>query len=64
MTYQDCEIQRPHEALSRKPCGTVIVVVSEVGNEEERRGNYCRDLTISVRLDAAAANEPETREQQ
>ena len=64
MTYQNSEIQRAHEALPRKPGGTVIVVVSEIGNEEERRGNYRRDLTISVRLDAAATNEPETREQQ
>lgn len=64
MREQECEIERPHESLTRKLRCAVVVVISEIRNEEQRRGNYRCDLAVSMRLDAAAPNETETREQQ
>ena len=64
MRCQDCEIQRTHQALSGKFGGAVIVMISEIGDEKERRCQYSRNLTIPVRLDAAETYEPETSDQQ
>lgn len=64
MRYQDCEIQRTHQALTGKLSGAVKVVISKIRNEKERGRKYRRDLTISVRLDAPEAYEPETSNQQ
>lgn len=60
---QDGEIKRTNQTLTSKFGGAVIVVISQIGNQEQRRGQYCRDLAGSVRPDATEPDEPEAREQ-
>jgi molybdopterin synthase catalytic subunit len=64
MSYQNREIQRAHDSLASKTRGAVVVMIGEIRNQKERRGEHCAHLTIPVGLNTTETNEPETCQQQ
>jgi hypothetical protein len=64
VTNQDGEVQRANYSLPWKLRGPMVVVISEIRNQEQSGRQYCTELTSSVRLDPAAPDKTKTRQQQ
>ena len=57
------EIERPHNSLPQKPRVAVIVVISQIRDQEERRTDDSSKLAFQVSPDATLTNHDETDHQ-
>ena len=61
---KDREIDRTHQARSLKTGGAVVIVISEIRSQEQKRNHEGRDLTSPVSNYISCAYKPVSREQQ
>jgi len=52
MANGDSKIDRPGDSLSGETCGSMVVVISQIRDQKERRSDYRRHLAIAMRLHA------------
>lgn len=64
MRDQNNKVHRPNDPLPKKPRIAVIVMISEIRNQETARRYQSPHLTISMAINHAGSNKPVTGYQQ
>ena len=57
---QDRKVKRPDDSLAQETCVAMVVVVSQVGNQETSRRYQGSNLTVSVRSNESVPNKTVT----
>ena len=53
---QNRKVKRPNDSLSQETCVAMVVVVSQIGNQETSRRYQGRNLTVTVRSNESVPN--------